>query len=287
MTEPPRDADTTIQLLRRAANASLNDPHRTGSLIQLPASGDVLVVGDLHGNLANYEKIVEVADLARHPERHLILHELVHDSHRREPDRCGSFELVERAAALKIEFPERVHLLLGNHELAELIGIPILTEGRMLNAFFALGLQMAYGGRQDEVRRSFKEFVRSWPVAAKTLTGVFISHSSPEMANIDGMDLCFFLRPLHDEEYAKKRRVYNLVWGRDYDQQTADAFAASVGAQVLVVGHQPCPEGYSVPNSRHVILDSMHDRGCYLLLPLDRDLSQQDIVNCIAHINVN
>ena len=56
---------------------------------------------------------------------------------------------------------------------------------------------------------------------------------------------------------------------------------------MLVVGHQPCPEGYSVPNSRHVILDSMHDRGCYLLLPLDRDLSQQDIVNCIAHINVN
>ena len=287
MTEPPHDADATMQLLRRAANASLNDAHRTGSLIQLPASGDVLVVGDLHGNLANYEKIVGVADLARHPDRHLILHELVHDNRRREPDRCGSFGLVERAAALKIEFPDRVHLLLGNHELAELLGIPVLTEGRMLNAFFALGLQNAYGGRQDEVRKGFKQFVRSWPIAAKTLTGVFISHSSPEMANINGMDLSFFLRPLHDEEYAKKRSVYNLLWGRDYSQQTADAFAASVGAEVLVVGHQPCPEGYRVPNTRHIILDSMHDQGCYLLLPLGEDLSQQDLVDRVSYINVN
>jgi len=220
-------------------------------------------------------------------DRHLVLHELVHDSQLRESDRCGSFELVERAAALKVEFPDRVHLLLGNHELAELIGIPVLTEGRMLNAFFALGLQNAYGGRQDDVRKGFKEFVRSWPIAAKTLTGVFISHSSPEMANINGMDLSFFLRPLHDEEYRKKRGVYNLLWGRDYDQQTADTFAASVGAEVLVVGHQPCPEGFRVPNSRHIILDSMHDRGCYLLLPLDKDLSQQDIVGRITHINAN
>ena len=276
-----------MQLLKRAATASLSDAYRTGSLIQLPASGEVLVAGDLHGNLTNYEKIVEAADLTRHVDRHLVLHELVHDSQLRESDRCGSFELVERAAALKVEFPDRVHLLLGNHELAELIGIPVLTEGRMLNAFFALGLQNAYGGRQDDVRKGFKEFVRSWPIAAKTLTGVFISHSSPEMANINGMDLSFFLRPLHDEEYRKKRGVYNLLWGRDYDQQTADTFAASVGAEVLVVGHQPCPEGFRVPNSRHIILDSMHDRGCYLLLPLDKDLSQQDIVGRITHINAN
>ncbi len=277
-TVPTLDADAAIDLMGRAAEANLSDAYRTGTLIELPLTGDVLIAGDLHGNMANYRELVAVADLAVHRDRHLILQELTHDSFQRLPDRCASLELVEAAAELKTQFPDRVHILLGNHELAELVGIPIVSSGRMVNAYFQLGIQMAYGERRDDVRRAYKGFFRSVPLAAQTSTGVFISHSSPERTKLNGMDRSFFLRPVHDDDYAKDGAAHNLVWGRDLSQAAADAFANRVGAQVLIVGHQPCPRGIDAPNTRHIVLDSAHDRGRYLLLPLDQPLSQEEIL---------
>ena len=281
------DADAAIDLMGRATAANLSDTYRTGTLIDLPPTGDVLIAGDLHGNMGNYRELVATADLARHGGRHLVLQELTHDSFQRLPDRCASLELVEAAAELKTQFPGRVHVLLGNHELAELMGIPIVSSGRMVNAYFQLGIQMAYGERRDDVRRAYKAFFRSVPLAARTSTGVFISHSSPERAKLNGMNRSFFLRPMQDDDYAEDGAAYNLVWGRDVSQAAADAFAESVGAEVLIVGHQPCPNGIDAPNTRHIVLDSAHDRGRYLLLPLDQRLSQEEILARASHIRAN
>ena len=272
------DADAAIDLMGQATAANLSDAYRTGTLIDLPPTGDVLVAGDLHGNMGNFRELANVADLATHGARHLILQELTHDSFQRLPDRCASLELVEAAAELKTQFPDRVHVLLGNHELAEFMGIPIVSSGRMVNAYFQLGIQMAYGERRDDVRGAYKGFFRSVPLAAQTSTGVFISHSSPERAKLNGMDRSFFLRPIQDDDYAKDGAAYNLVWGRDFSQAAADAFAKSVGAEVLIVGHEPCPRGINAPNTRHIVLDSTHDRGRYLLLPLDQQLSQEELL---------
>src|SRR5947208_15044430 len=113
----PRKVQATI---RRATELFRSTPGRRGGLVSLSEStGEVMVVGDLHGNIPAIRKVLMAADLARNPARHLVLQELVH-GHRHYPDDGGdkSHQLVDLVCALKCQFPDRVPLILGNHELS-------------------------------------------------------------------------------------------------------------------------------------------------------------------------
>ena len=58
-----------------AIRGNIEDKYRHGELIEFPTQGDVIVLGDLHGNLPNFQKIVQAAQLDSHPNRHLVLQE--------------------------------------------------------------------------------------------------------------------------------------------------------------------------------------------------------------------
>jgi hypothetical protein len=49
---------TIIDLLNKGIKANNADKFRRGNLINLPAEGSLIVTGDLHGHLRNFEKIV-------------------------------------------------------------------------------------------------------------------------------------------------------------------------------------------------------------------------------------
>src|SRR5207248_1103980 len=61
----------------RAARACRDTRGRLGRLVRLEAD-EVLAAGDLHGHLENFRRLLQRADLAGHPRRHLVLQELVH-----------------------------------------------------------------------------------------------------------------------------------------------------------------------------------------------------------------
>ncbi len=88
-------------LFEKAAEALRADRHRKGDLIELPPRGDLILTGDIHGNLDNFEEVVARAALDQHPERHLVLHELIHDFCNRGKD--YSYEILQDAAQLKID----------------------------------------------------------------------------------------------------------------------------------------------------------------------------------------
>ena len=71
----PRKLLTTI---RRATDLIRATPGRSGGIIAPDRAAEVMVVGDLHGNLAAFKKVLAIAALDRHPERHLVLQELIH-----------------------------------------------------------------------------------------------------------------------------------------------------------------------------------------------------------------
>jgi hypothetical protein len=87
-------------------------------------------------------------------------------------------------------------------------------------------------------------------------------------------------------EYYERSAIFDLVWGRDYRQENADAFARLVDASVLVTGHEPCPDGFSTPNRTQVILDCCGDRAAYLILPVeDRSWTQAEVVERIRKLD--
>src|SRR5947209_6550944 len=118
MPDPIRHLTT----LRRAVVAFRSTPGRRGRVGYLEDVDEVLVAGDLHGNLENFKTVLQRAELAAHPRRHLVLQEVVHGPHRYPAGGDKSHQLLDLLAALKCQFPRQVHFLMGNHELAQWTG---------------------------------------------------------------------------------------------------------------------------------------------------------------------
>ena len=277
-------ADHIMSLMAWAVQANLGTPLRTGYLQGLPEEGEVMVTGDLHGHLGNLRRVVEIADLQRHRKRHLVIQELVHELYGEDEGSCQSYRMVEMAARLKVTFPERVHYLTGNHEFSEVIGLEIGKNGRFLNMEFRQGLEDAYGRRWEDVKRAFRKFWQTCPLALRTSTRVFICHSTPRLKQVGEVDLGYLQGVDTEEVFKRNGPVFHLLWGRDYSVAAADAFARQVEADVFVVGHTPCAEGVKAPNHRHVILDSTSADGRYVILPLRRTVTQAEVLRRVKRL---
>ena len=102
-------AQTIIDLLNKGIEANHADKHRRDNLICLPADGSLVVTGDLHGHLRNFERISAYADLENNPKRHLILQEIIHGGPEDTLGGCLSYKLLFDIIRYKLSFPDRVH----------------------------------------------------------------------------------------------------------------------------------------------------------------------------------
>ncbi len=121
-------------------------------------------------------------------------------------------------------------------------------------------------------------FLQSCPLGASMPGGLLITHSIPEKVNTRPFDRTIFSRRLDTLEYYERTAIFDLVWGRDYREENAKAFARLMEASVLVTGHEPCPAGFDVPNSFQIVLDCSGDKGRYVILSTDRPWSQAEVV---------
>lgn len=256
--------------VRRALELFRATPGRAGGVVTLGESAsEVLVVGDLHGNLPAFRKLLDVAALQRNPSRHLVLQELIHGPYRY-PDDGGdrSHQLLDLVCALKCQCPERVHLILGNHELSELTGRSIGKNGIALNALFRQGIDTAYGDRSEEVYQLYLALFAGLPLAVRTPNRVFLCHTIPDPIYLDDLDLEVLKADTWTPEAMKRGgTVYAMTWGRNTEPETLDRFAAMVDADLFVTGHQPCETGVQQPNPRQIIIDGTPPCPTYCLFP--------------------
>lgn len=251
------DPEKVLRIVRRAAELARNMPGRVGGVVTLDQAAEVLVAGDLHGNLAAFRSLLRFADLKSHPRRHLVLQELVHGD-LQYPNDGGdrSHQLVDVVSALKAEYPGRVHLILGNHELSELTGRPIAKGGSKLNDQFRVGVETAYGAHAGAIIEAYHDLFRSLPLAIRTPNRVFLCHTIPDAIWLDRFDPDILNATEWSEEaMARGGSVYAITWGRDTSPETADRFAKLVDADYFITGHQPCEEGFLRANHRQLIVD--------------------------------
>jgi Calcineurin-like phosphoesterase len=275
------DPSRLLTTLRRAVELTRLTPGRKGRLITLPDAEDVLVSGDLHGNVGNFQALMRTAELATHHRRHLILQEVVHSPFRYPGGGDKSHQLLDLYAALKCQFPERVHLLMGNHELAQWTSRPIIKEEENFNELFAKGVREAYADAALGIYAAYVDLFAVLPLAVRLSNRVFISHSLPAAKYLPDFDLAQLeMEQPPASAYAPGGIVFGLLWGRDTAQAHVEEFLQKVDADWLVSGHIPCDEGYALPNDRQVILDCAKSPAAYCLLPADRPLSRGDIVAC-------
>lgn len=285
MVATPDIIDRVISTYHEAARLNLQTPGRQGNLVVLDSAQaeEVMVTADLHGNRTNFTKLLKIAELETRPRRHLVMQEVCHGGPTYPGGGCMSHIMLEDIARLKVQFPAQFHFLMSNHELAELTDFPITKGRRLLNLSFRCGLHEHYGDAAEAVRLACLEFLRTLPLALRS-GGAFVCHSLPERVDSEGFDVSVFERPLIPADLECHGAAFKLVWGRDFRPANADAFAKLVGADVLIHGHEPCSNGYSVPNHRQVILDCCSEKACYLLLRPGETLHQKEVVEHIARL---
>jgi hypothetical protein len=280
------DADRLLYTLRRAVQSFRDTPGRRGRLVTLQGAREVLIAGDLHGNVEHFRRLLQRADLANHPARHLVLQEVVHGPyfyHGEGGDK--SHQLVDLMAALKCHFPKQTHFLLGNHELSQATGRRIAKGDVDLNDLFRAGVGTAYGPRADEVYAAYLELFAVVPLALRTVNRVFLSHSLPPAVLLAGFELTVLERDTPTPEDLQPRgSVHALVWGRDTSADNAAAFLKKVDADLLITGHIPCEDGFEAPNDRQLILDSVGAPAAYCLFPTDRPLAHAELLKCVQFL---
>lgn len=274
------NADSVIEAFDAAKEENMLDRYRTGQVISLPADHEVWMTGDVHDHRTNFKKLLHAAKLDENPTRHLILHELIHGDHFDDKGREDSWKILYQAAELKNDFPDQVHFMMANHDLAQIHGEGIMKAGLSVCEAFNKGISRDFpNGGDMSVQVAITEFLLSLPLAIRCPNGLWFSHSLPADDQIDGFDYSVFERPQLTPVDFKKRvgPVYQLIWGRKYTPAGVAKFAEKVGAKTIVTGHQPQETGSTTVGDNLLIIDSSHNQGVFLPMSTSEEYTAEEL----------
>lgn len=145
-------------LLQKAGELFEREPH----LVQLPSEGKVIFVGDTHGDLDATEKITD--QYLKKPHRIVFLGDYV--------DRGRySEENILHLLQVKMDHPEDIHLLAGNHEG--------YGTKRFLPAQF-------WGSLSDEEIENYSRLFKKFPLVATAQNGILALHGGlPDLPSLE------------------------------------------------------------------------------------------------------
>lgn len=282
-----RDPVAVCAALHAGARANLEAPCRDRSIDRVAAPALLVATGDLHDNPLHLARLVSAAALESDDSaawRHLTLHELIH-SDRLVNGMDFSFRVLARVAALKAARPGHVHVLLANHELAQLTGSEVAKDGIRFVAAFDEALDFAFGDEAAAVREAVKDFIRSMPIALRLGCAggdVLCAHSLPGPERMDRFDHSILDRDLVDDDYLPRTgSAHFMVWGRNQPQELVEALAAKWGVSIFLLGHEKAETGALALASKAVVLNSDHDRGVYAVIDTRKPVTADDVLRSV------
>ncbi len=269
---------TTKELLSKGISANQADRFRRGNLVCLPGTGSLVIGGDIHGHRRNFERLVAYADLAHHPDRHIVLQEIIHGGPEDESGGCLSYQVLFEAVRFKLRFPDQVHFVMGNHDTACINNTEVMKNGKEMNRAMSSALEREFRHASDDIKLAIRQFLFSQPLAARCHNRVWISHSLPNDRFVDQFDPGVFERELQVADCVKPGPAYLLTWGRRHSQSTLDTLAQQLDADLFVLGHQPQQQGWKQAGRNLIILASDHNHGCLLEMDLAKSFSAEELV---------
>ncbi len=276
------DASAVIEVLEAATEENKLSALRHGNVIHLPEEGSVILTGDLHDHRTNFAKVLTAADLDNTPDRHLILHELLHGDHIDADGAEHSWKTLYAAAELKCDLPRQVHFVLANHDLAQIFGDGISKGGTDVCRAFNRGIEVDFGSEASTVQVVLTEFLLSLPLAIRCGEHWWMSHSLPTDEQIPLFDHSVFDREVTSADYLRRTGMaYQLIWGRRFTPEGVRQWLEKVGAKTVITGHQPQDAGYLINGPQHIILASDHNNGVLAHLELGRDYTSDEIAEQI------
>ena len=311
-----QNAGSVREAFLAGAAANRSAACRVGSIDRIAPPGTLIATGDLHDNPLHFARLVAAAGMdgsetARErdsetgaspeaasspcltdslsrclaPPTHLVLHEIIH-SDRLMNGMDFSYRALARVAALKAAFPERVHTLLANHELAQVLGAGIIKDGIKVVEAFNEGVEYVFGDDAASVQDAIKQFIMSMPLALRCVCpggDILVSHSLPTPALMERFDPTVLSRDLTDADYEpRKGAAHLLVWGRGYDAEQIEDLVERWGINLFILGHEKAENGVKLIPPCAVILNSDHEKGVYLPIDLSHPPRAEEAVGMVV-----
>jgi hypothetical protein len=247
--------------------------------------GKAIISGDLHGHCRNFERIQKKADLANNPWTHVVLQEIIHGGPEDDYGGCLSWQLLFDVIRYKIEFPDQVHILLGNHDTAVISNSSVLKSGKEMNRAMQAAMRRHFESHYDDVYTAMTEYLLSQPLAVRCANRIWVSHSLPADRDIDQFDLSIFNRPYTLDDIERPNSVYKLTWGRRHSAEGLRRLAEMLDVDVFILGHQPQETGWALAGPNTLIIASEHNFGCLIHFDLDKQYAVSELVGCLIPIN--
>lgn len=235
---------------------------RYGKVIRIPPQGRAILCTDLHGNLKDFQRVVQAfRDALEETEGQaylLLTGDLVHGPCYDEdnwPQHLGDYypdqsvELVEAFEELRLEFPDRVESLIGNHEHSH-VGGPHTRKFHKKPSetqFFEASL-----GSPERVRW-FKDLVLSFPISAVIGRGIVVTHGAPRVIEAGFDEICEVEYTGHEHksinEMLQTPILGEMFWTRSAGPLCVRRFLERMEVDgqrnwCVVFGHDPVRRGY-------------------------------------------
>lgn len=274
--------ESIVDFLNKGSQVCITDKFRHGNLIRLPAEGDVIMTGDIHGHRRNFERIITFADLANNPDRHVILQEIIHGGPQAADGGCLSYKLLFDAVRYKLNYPDRVHIIMGNHDTAVINDSKVMKDGKEMNKPMNLALEREFGQACDEIKPAMRQFLLSQPLAVRCDNRIWMSHSLPGNHYVNKFDRQVLQKQLKTSDCVKPGSAYLLTWGRNHSQETLDTMAELLDVDTFILGHQPQEQGWSRAGENLIIIASNHNHGCLLPINLSQSYTIEQLTDSIV-----
>jgi len=256
----------------------------TGRLVRLPASGEGVIIGDLHGDYRSLRHILEESEFREKAARGERIYLICLGDY---VDRGGrQIEVIDTLLSLMENYPRKVILLRGNHEgPRDIIPVPhdlprILFEeyGEPGKGLYG-SLQMLFDQLYTATIIEGRAFLVHGGIPTQTTSLEEISYAHlyhPEKSHLSEM---LWNDPSPQPGTSSSYRGIGKLFGPDVTKR----FISELGVKILIRGHTPHNEGYHFQDRSILTLFSCklpvygNRYGAYLHLSLDENFKAQNL----------
>ncbi|MEC7987441.1 MAG: metallophosphoesterase, partial [Myxococcota bacterium] len=231
---------------------------------KIEGPGTLIVTSDLHGNLEDFYRLKEIfeaeedavllslGDLFHGPKplpKEWVNHYLYQGRYYEDQ----SVELFFEWKSLQEAHPNRVGVLLGNHEHAHIGGPLVRKFHPNESAFFESNLT-------QEEREALHEFLLGFAAIATSSCGLAFSHGAPPPTFFDRETLQRLNYASYTNSSISQMQIGDLLggllWRRTASEEDILQFLAHLNdigdypyVSAVVFGHDPSEQGYSIENN--------------------------------------
>lgn len=219
-----------------------------------------MITGDLHGNRKNLDILLSTAQLEKYPNRHIIFQEVIHTRNIAIDHRDLSFLEILDILKYVIQFPDRVHILLGNHDFNFFVGKEMVHSKRKLNYRFRRGVKLLFEDKSKKIIDLYKKIILIMPAMIQS-GKILLTHSNFD----EGYENYTLSDLTKTTPFEENSPLYKLITGRVHSKKAIQPLLEQSNADFSIIGHEICQMGYDIPNAKQIIIDSCHKHGCYIL----------------------